>query len=58
MGLLSWIKNLIKPKATKPVCRTESDNASIDAYMEKTSYGYQIQNQKPTKTDDYDGMEP
>lgn len=57
MSLLTWIKNLKKPKKNKPVHRTASDNASIEAYMEKTSYGYQ-QNNQHTSSDNCDCMEP
>lgn len=61
MSLLTWIKNLKnlkKPKKNKPVHRTASDNASIESYMEKTSYGYQMQNNQHTSSDNCDGMEP
>lgn len=57
MGILEWLKNLFKPKETKPVYRSESDNAAIDACMEKTSYGYQINNQKPASQNS-DALEP
>lgn len=57
MSLITWIKNLFKPKETKPVYRSESDNASIDEYMEKTSYGYQINNPKP-ESQNSDALEP
>lgn len=57
MGILEWLKNLFKPKETKPVYRSESDNAAIDECMEKTSYGYQINNQKPASQNS-DALEP